>query len=291
MSMNPECHPPLRPTWAPGEGSHNLPDDQSSHKDSLDGATIGPDHGESSPTKNMLHRRGSTLFIVVFYALVALYSWVVFTILARQPVGAGWRMQLTKRLYQSVKFLGGVAGVSALPVATAVCARAVVAYDQKRRNGITLRQTKLLADHKRMGGLTDFFPLLQLTAPCSGERCSGAAIAAVGCSRFMGTGHSLASLDPGKSFVSPAFTTFNTGLLRQFTPRLNSTVSFSVVPAREFPKDSSRRACHQTKTKPPWKDEFRTPQRISEVLNLKIDILTGDADEFCDENRPNQGDN
>ncbi|ODH26626.1 hypothetical protein ACO22_04503 [Paracoccidioides brasiliensis] len=61
---------------------------------------------------------------------------------------------------------------------------------------------------KRMVVLTDFFPLLQLTAPCSGERYSGAAIAfgssdlprrcteAVGRSRFMGTGHSLASLDP-----------------------------------------------------------------------------------------------
>lgn len=111
----------------------------------------------------------------------------------------------------------------------------------------------------------------------------------------------LGNLEPGKSFISSALSTFNTGVLRQFAPRLNSTVSFNNVSMDDFPADCANlpgsfyaeysaisndkprysvQACMPSnQTNSPWKNQFRTPQTISEVLYLKI-FVNGLGDRY-----------
>ncbi|KLJ12205.1 hypothetical protein EMPG_12734 [Blastomyces silverae] len=361
-----------------GEGSRASPDDGSSSKPSLDGATIIPDNNGQSSTNKRLRRRPTVLYLVAFYVTVSVYSWVVMCMLSRQQVNTKLGITGT-RLYKAAKFLSGAAGILAFPVATAVCARAVVPYVQTERNGLTLRQTMFLADrswtspHRWAGksmpkrqnlflwlafwihligfavfplqqiligevtvkhhgniergtSMIDFSSLLQQYGPTQGnilvqnlryaitsvfldnldphiwinttDCTDDANRSALRCKNkrpYSPIGsQSLGELDPGKSFISPALTTFNTGLLRQFAPRLNSTISYDIVPMDDFPADCANlpgsfyaaysgmidgnphysiEACMPAnQTNSPWKDQFRTPQTISEALYLKIFI-------------------
>ncbi|PGH04140.1 hypothetical protein GX51_03647 [Blastomyces parvus] len=361
-----------------GVGSRTSPDDGSSNKFSLGGDTISPDHNGQLPTNKKLRRRPTVVYLVALYVAVSMYSWVVIGLLSRQQFNTKLGSTGT-RLYKAAKFLNGAAGILAFPVATAVCARAVVPYVQTRRNGLTLRQTILLADrswtspqkwagvslpkkqnlflwlafwihlvgfvvfplqHVLIGEVTvkhhgdiehvvsmsDFSSLLKQHGSTGGSilvqnlryaitsvflddadphiwinttDCTDDANRSVlRCSNKRLyphiNGQGLGELDPGKSFISPAFSTFNTGLLRQFAPRLNSTVSYDVVPMGDFPADCANlpgsfyatysgmidgnphysvEACMPAnQTNSPWKNQFRTPQTISETLYLKIFI-------------------
>lgn len=46
--------------------------------------------------------------------------------------------------------------------------------------------------------------------------------------------------DTPYAYVAPLSTTFNSGLLRQFSPRMNSSASFDIVDTKDFPSDCDR---------------------------------------------------
>ncbi|KKZ59994.1 hypothetical protein EMCG_00836 [[Emmonsia] crescens] len=348
-----------------GEGSHATPDDRSSNKVSLDGVTIGPDHSEQPPRNKKLRRRKTSLCLVAFYVAISAFSWVVLCVLSRQHGSTKLGIMGT-RLYRAAKFSSGAAAVFAFPVATALCARAVVPYAQAKRNGLTLRQTMFLADrawaNPQMWSRSTIskkqslffwsavwlhvigfviFPLQQVLvgegivkypreyghvssmidfSDLFGEDPTPGSVL-VQKLRYAITSVILDDVDPyiwvnnsdcdldyqestpphWKSFISPALSTFNTGVLRQFAPRLNSTVSFKNVSMDDFPADCANlpgsfyaeyfatsndkprysvQACMPSnQTNSPWKNQFRTPQTISEVLYLKI-FVNGDRDRY-----------
>ncbi|KAK2813335.1 hypothetical protein FQN50_000650 [Emmonsiellopsis sp. PD_5] len=127
------------------EDAHQTADDVSSFKFSLDGATIGPDNNQSNGRASRPRHRSRFCYLFLFYAIIAIYSWIVLCILAQRPVKPKL-LKNSKALYDSARFLGGVAGVLAFPIATAICAGAVIPYAHGKRRGLTLRQTIFLAD-------------------------------------------------------------------------------------------------------------------------------------------------
>lgn len=101
-----------------------------------------------------------------------------------------------------------------------------------------------------------------------------------------------ASDDLSPPFVAQLPSSFNTGLIRQFAPRLNSSVTFDTVQETEFPKDCDKlpeafytsysggadcatyslQACLPSdQTETPWK-KIRQRQDITETLYLNISI-------------------
>ncbi|KAK2799563.1 hypothetical protein FQN51_006877 [Onygenales sp. PD_10] len=127
------------------EYAHQTADDASSLKFSLDGATIGPDNIPQNPRGRRSRHRSRFCCLFLFYAIIAAYSWIVLCILAQRPVKQK-PLKNRKALYGSARFLSGVAGVLAFPIATAICAGAVIPYAHGKRRGLTLRQTIFLAD-------------------------------------------------------------------------------------------------------------------------------------------------
>ncbi|PGH02506.1 hypothetical protein AJ79_07619 [Helicocarpus griseus UAMH5409] len=325
MSTNPNAsYHPVQDREYFGEGSRNTADDGPSPKVSLDGATIGgEDRLPSTTRKKRLRRRATAFWLVVFYVLIAVYSWIVLVALSRRPVSGKLRGK-TKGLHASAKFLSGVAGVLAFPVATAVCARAVVPYVQKKREGLTLRQTMFLADRswKSFGNWSTstisknhsfaIFPLQQIlvgeeVAKIPGldgqvratvdfqdlfeeNRVASSLISndlRVQQLRYAITSTDLGEVDPYMWFDTSDCAQYE---LSSDTPRRCQGVSdyrylgedCADLPGSFHAEYSgtldnqlqySLQACMPfNQTNSPWKNQFRTPQDISEVLYLNITV-------------------
>ncbi|EEH21241.2 hypothetical protein PABG_03472 [Paracoccidioides brasiliensis Pb03] len=107
---------------------------------------------------------------------------------------------------------------------------------------------------------------------------------AVGRSRFMGTGHSLASLDPREILC------FSSLYNSQYRPakaicapvELNGTAALELRRVVHIIHIHSVEACMPSnQDNSPWKDGSRTPHRISEVLNLTMFVNNRQCPNNC----------
>lgn len=116
-------------------------------------------HTEATATR--LKTSSYVLFLALGYTLLALFAWITTCVLTYRPIGASeygyqWnvsyvprsRYQLTTRWYKASRVAQSVVSVLTVPLASAICSKAVVLYAQNygQRKNLTMRQTMVLAD-------------------------------------------------------------------------------------------------------------------------------------------------
>lgn len=117
-----------------------------------------------------LSRSNNILLLILVYATLALFAWVVTCILAYRPIhGHSYGVDIrddhygsvsqdlaytlalyvdSERWYTAARVLQSIVSVLAIPLTSAVCSRAAVAFTQQPRLSwnLTMRQTMTLAD-------------------------------------------------------------------------------------------------------------------------------------------------
>ena len=100
------------------------------------------------------------LFFFFLYALLALLSWILLCVMSRKPIrgeksytrttwtGGEDGYAANEQLYMAARILQSIVSLVTIPVTSAICSVACVAYMQsgERRKSLTLRQTMALAD-------------------------------------------------------------------------------------------------------------------------------------------------
>lgn len=146
-------------------------------------ASGGSAPGDKSKTSqsSRIHRSTYVVWIVLFYAFLVLYSWIVLCKLTYRPITAnhyGYRKQDTHyahadyaqsfyqrnmRWYKSAQVIQSIATVLTIPLTSAVCSHAVVVYLQhctgEQTPNVTLRQMLVLTD-KGWTSIVTFFHLV-----------------------------------------------------------------------------------------------------------------------------------
>lgn len=122
------------------------------------------DQNDEIPSTN-LHRAPYVLLLTLGYAAMALFAWVVTSILIQRPLGArsyvvdvdqldqltdaGHLFSTSQTYLRAARFLQAVTSILTIPLTTAVCSYAAVIFLQQHhpgRKGPTLRQSIALAD-------------------------------------------------------------------------------------------------------------------------------------------------
>lgn len=134
-----------------------LPDGRDTDKTVWTGATT------------LLHRSPYTLFLVSIYGSLAALSWTIICVLAYKPVNArtysfsnriGWQDEDVYRknedVYRAMRVIQALVGLLTIPVTSAACSCAAVAYVQHNKHsfGMSMRQTIALADRGWMDPTT-----------------------------------------------------------------------------------------------------------------------------------------
>ena len=130
-----------------------------------------------------LRRSGHVLYLVLLYSTLAVFSWVVLCILTKRPITAtrhygvnfdephayGWTganvihsfYTKNEKWLRAAQVLQSIVAVLTIPLTSAVCSKAAVAYCQRRSHRkLSLRQTMVLADR----GWTDPIIYLRMLA-------------------------------------------------------------------------------------------------------------------------------
>ncbi|KAI9923767.1 hypothetical protein ASPWEDRAFT_700754 [Aspergillus wentii DTO 134E9] len=144
--------------------------------------TVGPKRAHST----RIHRLTYVIWLVLFYAALVLFSWIVICKLNYRPItanhygvwvwnddnnGYGWshddviqaQYQRNEKWYKAAQVIQSVASVLTIPLTSAVCSSAAVVYLQHCNDGrtprFTLRQMTVLAD-KGWTDIETYFRLL-----------------------------------------------------------------------------------------------------------------------------------
>ena len=138
---------------------------------------------QTTSSSSRLHRSSSVLWIVVFYIVLAVVSWAVICVLSERPLTTsryGYSNRASsspasyvanEKWYQAMRVIQSIVGVLTIPITSAVCSSAAVAFAQynQRSLGLTMRQTMVLADK----GWTDPKTFLKLLTSFSGLKRYG----------------------------------------------------------------------------------------------------------------------
>ena len=128
-----------------------------------------------------LKKHTLALYLILVYAFIAILSWSITCVLSFQPIGVPTYFDQTGNYSQShyettdnwrkAASVGqSVVGVISIPVTSAICAKAVAVYCQRKSDAkapsLSLRQMLVLADK----GWTDFATLLNVVTPSSSRK-------------------------------------------------------------------------------------------------------------------------
>jgi hypothetical protein len=106
------------------------------------------------------HKGSWPLFVVAFYSALTLVSWVLLCVTNKRPIHGektyydskskkmAEHMSYNENLIKAARILQSIATLIAIPVTSAICSVACVAYMQagSLRKTLTLKQTMILAD-------------------------------------------------------------------------------------------------------------------------------------------------
>ena len=151
----------------------------------VQGRSPGPTGGEYPSEKQRLTQDGVAgelkkhslaLYLILVYAFIAILSWSITCVLSFQPIGVPTyfdqsgnysqsHYETTDNWRKAASVGQSIVGVISIPVTSAICAKAVAVYCQRRSDAkspsLSLRQTLALADK----GWTDFATLLNVVTP------------------------------------------------------------------------------------------------------------------------------
>ena len=154
------------------------------------GRSPGPTGGEYPSEKQRLTQYGVAgelkkhtlaLYLILIYALIAILSWSITCVLSFQPIGVPTyfdqsgnysqsHYETTDNWRKAASVGQSIVGVISIPVTSAICAKAVAVYCQRRSDAktpsLSLRQMLALADK----GWTDFATLLNVVTPSSSRK-------------------------------------------------------------------------------------------------------------------------
>ena len=153
----------------------------------MQGRSLEPTGGELPSEKQRLTQDGVAgelkkhtlaLYLILVYAFIAILSWSITCVLSFQPIGVPTyfdqsgnysqsHYETTDNWRKAASVGQSIVGVISIPVTSAICAKAVAVYCQRRSDAktpsLSLRQMLALADK----GWTDFATLLTLVTPSS----------------------------------------------------------------------------------------------------------------------------
>ena len=145
------------------------------------GRDSAPGHKSKTPQLSRIHRSTYVVWLVLFYAFLVLFSWIVFCKLTYKPITANhygyqrkdphyYHADYTQsfyhrnmRWYETAQVIQTIATVLTIPLTSAVCSHAVVVYLQhctgEQTPNVTLRQMLVLTD-KGWTSIVTFFHLV-----------------------------------------------------------------------------------------------------------------------------------
>ena len=128
-----------------------------------------------------LKRHTLALWLILIYAFIAILSWSITCVLCYRPIGVPTyfdqtgnysksHYEVTDNWRKAASVGQSIVGVISIPVTSAICAKAVAVYCQRRSDAkmpsLSLRQTLVLADK----GWTDIATLLNVVRPSTSRR-------------------------------------------------------------------------------------------------------------------------
>ncbi len=128
-----------------------------------------------------LKKHNLALLLILVYAFIAVLSWSITCVLCYQPIGAPTyfdqsgnysrsHYEATDNWRKTASVGQSIVGVISIPVTSAICAKAVAVYCQRRSDAkmpsLSLRQMLVLADK----GWTDIATLLNVVRPSTSRR-------------------------------------------------------------------------------------------------------------------------
>ncbi|KAI7214520.1 hypothetical protein KC333_g5974 [Hortaea werneckii] len=309
-----EHHSPL--SYAPLEQSAAVSPKVSAQADALVDKAIDDEESERPPSTR-LKRSIYTILIAIVYTSLALFAWIILCIQSTRPITTkSYSLNVLKEkvnydftsvggiypkvspyvrneeYFQRARIIQALTSVLTIPLTSALCSKAAVAFFQRKASvGLSMRKLTTMADR----GWTDLETILKVFLGGWQKYGSPFLLFAILLNGLGGATFGVLSLLE-EPYLAQLPTDYNTGVVRQFIPRFNVSISRENITEQGMPKecmvgqpgafyvnyanevkdgnrtegDWALEACMPaTQRRSPWQ-ATRSRQDITETLYLKL---------------------